>query len=479
MFGVAFVVALQHVRTGRLGFAARVRAGLSVGASDRRAWLTVFLLCLPIYLLTAHYSDVSDDTKSAVLPAWQFVHHGNLWVEHMRPRPYWSVLSGDHFASNRMIGLQVVNIPMVALLYWMGPSVVPGALTAAAITAGTVAFMFLVFRRLAAPWLAYAATGVLAFGTSLWSVASTEVFPHTVDAFCLALVMYALVRERHLLAGMAFALAIPSRPHVAVIALMVGVGLAWSSRSWRWLLAIGIPAAASLALTVEANNLLFGQFSIAGGYAPYVENNLTSTSDGAAHMLLINIAGFLVSPKRGLFVFLPLAVVLLPGVRLAWSRSDAWIRVMALGGVAYSLVQLRVNRFDGGNRFYGYRLATELVICMAPLALVAARSWALEVPLRVRLMRSAAAASVGLQAIGVFGFTLAYTTASDPWRGSGILDGLAKRPVPTFVLLLATLAVSAWLLQKSPSGLPRLRRAVRSASSTWSRGTSTQPVSQT
>jgi hypothetical protein len=435
--------------------AERFRRSVAAGASDRRAWLAVFLGCLPVYVLTAHYGHASVDTQSSVLPAWQLVHHGNVWVEHLHPRPYWSVPAGDHLASNRMPGTQLVNVPFVALFFWLGPSIVPSALTAAVLTAATVGVLFLVFRHLTDTRRALLSTAVMALGTSLWTIASAEVWAHTVDALCLALAMYALSRRRPMWAGVALAVAITARPHVAVIALVVGVGLAWVGRSLRPMFAIGIPSTIGLAAVLGWNHLLFSGTSIAGGYDSYASTNLTDTSGSNANFLLSNIVGFLFSPQRGLFVFLPLAAVLLLGMCAAWRDAAPWIRLMAVGGVAYSLVQLKLNGFGGGDAFYGYRLATELVVCAAPLAVVACRTWVVQRSWRTRLVGASAVTSVGLQAVGAFAFDLPHSSsAAAPWRSSPILDALVARPTPALLLLIATLAACWWLLLRRPTSSP-------------------------
>ena len=438
------------------------RASLESAASDRRAWLAVFVAVLPVYLLTAHYAAVSVDTASAVAPAWQLVHHGNVWVEHMHPRPYWSVPAGSHMASNRMPGVELVNVPFVALLYWLGPSQVPGALTAAVLTAATVGFLFLLFRRLTTPRLALVATAFMAFGTSLWTIASAEIWTHTVDALCLAVAMYAVSRQRFVWAGVAFAVAITARPHVALIALVVGAGMAWSRRSLRVLLAIGVPATVGLTALLTWNHLIFSTTSVSGGYAPYAESHLTQTSAGSLHFVAVNVLGFLVSPQRGLVMFLPLAALLVLGARAAWREAPSWVRAFAAGGVAYTLLQLKINDFGGGDAFYGYRLATELVVAAAPLAVVACRSWVQLRGWRLRQARALAAVSVGLQAVGAFAFVIPRSSASAPWRASPIVDALAARPAVALLLLLLTFGSAAWLLQPEPTGLRALQRRLAS-----------------
>ena len=40
---------------------------------------------------------------------------------------------------------------------------------------------------------------------------------------------------------------------------------------------------------------------------------------------------------------------------------------MAFAGVIFGLAQVGVNVFHGGDGFYGYRLALETLVCVAPL----------------------------------------------------------------------------------------------------------------
>lgn len=452
---------MPRVLNGRLvgwrdRLAGFVRAGLSANASDGHAWLMVFLGCLPVYLLTAHYLWVSVDTQSSVLPAWQLVHHGNVWVEHLHPRPYWSVVAGHHLVSNRMPGTILVNVPMVALLYGLGPSFVPAALTAALLTACAAGLMFLAFRRLVSGHLALVATLMMAFGTSLWTVASAEVWPHTVDTFCLAVAMYALSRERLLMAGFALGAAITARPQVAVVALVVGLGLAGIKRSWRPVLAVGLPATAGLVFVLGWNRMLYGHASISGGYPSYASDNLTSTSASGLHMMLTNVVGTLVSPQRGLLLFLPLSALLVWGVRAGWRRSPAWSRVLAAGGLAYAAVQMKINGFGGGDAFYGYRLMTELVVCASPLAVMTTVAWVSQRDWRVRVARGLAVLCVGVQAIGAVAFSIPDSSRSDPWHWSPILDAFAHRPQVTLLIALATAEIAVWLaLQARPTSPER------------------------
>jgi hypothetical protein len=339
---------------------------------------------------------------------------------------------------------------------------IPGAITAASMTAATVGLLFLVFRRLVSLRSALLSTGLMAFGTSLWTVAAAEVWPHTVDAFCLALTAYALSRRRWWIAGLALGLGVVARPHIAVIALVVGLGLGWSMRSMRPVFGVGLPASAGLVFVELWNSSIYGTASVSGGYAGYVQANLTQTGGSSIGFIATNVAGFLVSPQRGLFLFLPLGVLLLFGSRTAWRCAEPWMRTLAAGGVAYTLVQLKINRFDGGDAFFGTRLSTELVVCLAPLAVIWLRTWVLGHNLRTRMTRALAALSVTIQAIGALAFSLPYGSASNPWHASPIWDAATARPLTTIALTWCGLVAAVWLFQREPVGFETISRHMRS-----------------
>ena len=80
----------------------------------------------------------------------------------------------------------------------------------------------------------------------------------------------------------------------------------------------------------------------------------------------MNHLGFWVSPDRGLFVWTPVVLLLLPALVRSWRSLPDWSRALAMGGLAYTLVQLTFNRFSGGDIFYGYRLGLELLAAVTP-----------------------------------------------------------------------------------------------------------------
>lgn len=441
----------------------------STGAApDRRAWLTVFSVVLPIFLLTAHWAMVSVDTSSAFIPAWQLVHHGNLWVEGLRHPPYWSIHSGHHLVSNRTPGVILVNVPAYLLFYFLGPVALGGAITAAVLTAATVATLYLVTRRFASADVALATALIAALGTSLWSIASAEIWTHTVDAFCLAFAMLLLTRHRYLAAGVVIGAGSMARPHLIVVAAVLGLYLAWHHRSLRPVIAVGAGSVPGFASLLVLNREIFGHWTLSG-YGSYVTQSLTTAGgapapgsglSAAAGHYAANVTGFLVSPLCGLLLYLPIALLLIAGFRPAWRAAPGWCRGMFFGGVAYTLVQLKINSYVGGAAFYGYRLATELVVCACPLAVFAYKEWAARRTWRVVGVKALAVASVVIQAVGVTCYDIAKSAPVKPWP-SDFVAAYGHRPLVATVIVIGGIAAAwLWITRQAPgsdAGAPRLK----------------------
>lgn len=64
-------------------------------------------------------------------------------------------------------------------------------------------------------------------------------------------------------------------------------------------------------------------------------------------------------------------IFLLAGAREAWRSTPDWSRGSLLGGIAYLLVQLKLNGFSGGTNFYGYRLPLGTITLALPFLVLA------------------------------------------------------------------------------------------------------------
>lgn len=419
---------------------------------DRWLWLLVATPVGVIYLLCAHWSVVSTDATAAAWPAWSLVHHGTLHLDAIPELPAnpWFVSANGHVVSSRMPGVVLVSAPLQAMLAWTTFSAVTVAtITAVLLTAAAVATMAVLMRHLASACAAIVAAAVLAFGTSLWTIAGAELWTHGPDALCLSAALLALHRRRHRWASIFLAYSVLTRPHLALVVLVIGVTLAVQSRQWRQLAIFGVPAAAALALVALYNQYLFGRPSIAGGTYAYASDNALGGSTGgvgssALHEWLVNTAGLLASPLRGLFFYAPIVILCGFGLRAAWKVAPSWCKGTALGGLAYLLLQARINTFAGGGSFYGSRLTIEPLVLWTPLLFLAAlQLWS-------RGHRLVLLVGCWLSvSVGVIGATLGHLVTIrlnvSPWTTWGpttVIDGAGS----TSVLILAVLLLALPLM---------------------------------
>lgn len=333
--------------------------------------LLVFASCLALYLPTVSTLFVNTDPAANSLAAWHLAHTGQPWMDGLDLReagkvPHYGPGRDGHMVTTRTPGQIWAAAP-----FYLGSSAdqadwsfVRGGMAAAVLTAGAVALLFLGLRTRVTTGMALGGTAVFAFTTPVWSVSANALWTHPITLLGLGGAVWALSRERWWLVGVWLGVAMTGRIHVAIIAAIVGLGVAWSRRSPAIAIRIGVPTTLSLGVLSLWSYYVFGTWDPRGAYTGHT---LTGIVPGVSEGYLANVAGFLVSPDRGLFVWTPLLLLLLPAVCRGWKAAPDWSRWLAVGGVGYSIAQVGTNVFHGGDAFYGYRLALELLVSVTPL----------------------------------------------------------------------------------------------------------------
>lgn len=267
-----------------------------------------------------------------------------------------------------------VNNPDAAPLMLPMPSDRPAAVAASVSVAAAMGFLALAV-------ISAGGSGPLAIGsglvgglaTPMWTVAASALWQHGPGAFWIALGIFLASRERYVWSGLALAGAVMTRPHLAAVALGIGVYVAWKERRLRPMLAVGSGSALGLAGLIAFNWWLWGHPSISGGYAPTFAENLISFD---AMWLGANTLGALTDPRVGILVVSPFLLALILRLPQAWKDAPPWARGAALGGVLYLLIQLKANRYSGGGGFVGYRYPLEALVAAGPLLSLAYPHWA-------------------------------------------------------------------------------------------------------
>ena len=330
--------------------------------------VATFLIFLALYGSTANWSvsEQNVDTIAATLPAWHLLTAGNLDLSEYHGLNPWFIETPTGVWTNRPPGLIGVALLAHAIFapFDAGYHGYPGTLASVAMTAAAVAIVAgLVRRRVGnrAAWLTAIALGA---GSAAWPQASSELVPHGIDMFILALVMLALEKDRLISAGILLGLAVLVRPPLAIVALVCGVGLAYQRRDRGPLIQVGGPAAVGFGLLVLYNRLMFGAFSISGGYETILE---TSAEYRTPSGYLRNLTGTFFDPTNGLFLWSSwILVATIATLMLRPSRKGDWPMIAALAGLSYLLIHTALNRYWGGVAF-SYRYPLEPLVLATPL----------------------------------------------------------------------------------------------------------------
>lgn len=211
--------------------------------------------------------------------------------------------------------------------------------------------------------------------TGAWSITSNMSWTHGPAVLAVSLGMFASARRRWLLAGLAFGAGILTRPHVAVVALAVGMVVAWSRRSWRPMVLVGAGSGLGLALLLGYNRYIWQSWTISGGMGEGFQSNLMSPN---LFDWLGNVALGLAALDHGLLPWAPFLLVLLPAAWRRRAEMPDWALAGAVGGGAYLLLQWKANHYAGGSGFHAYRYPLEALAAFAPVLVVALKDPVLE-----------------------------------------------------------------------------------------------------
>lgn len=276
------------------------------------------------------------------------------------------------------------------------PALWPATASAVLATAGACGLLTLVFARLGgSPHRAIAAGLVAGLATAAWSVASDASWTHGPAMLLVACTLWAAQGSRWALAGLSTAGAILVRPHLGVIAAVIGLGLLLRARDVKSFLVVGMTSSLGLGALLAYNAWLFDRLSVSGGYGSDFESRFSSAS---LSWFLGNVIGGFLDPSHGLLTWAPFLVVLGAGTVLT-DRRPGWVNWSALGGLVYLVLQWRANRFSGGDGHFGYRYPLEAMTAAAPALYLGYEDWVRGQPTRERFLRIGVAIAVALQAI--------------------------------------------------------------------------------
>lgn len=396
------------------------RPGLAAPGSERRSgrlvvFLAAFLPLLAVYVATARTDlPYHIDAATNVFTAWTIGTTGSpilhdyaelaepehkgvfAWVVPSERGPVSQYPPGTALLAAPVyaiwsdatpVSLSAENAPADTRVTVPIPSLWPAAIVAALTTAAALGFVALTVLEASGSRLMAVTTALIGgFGTSAWTVAGHQLWQHGPNMLWVALGVYLAARNRWGWAGAAFGALAVTRAPVLLVGVTLGVMLI-VRRDFRLatrLLAGSVPGVVAL---LVYNWWLFGRLSVAGGYGEHFARQAIEPDLGS---YLGNIGTAFLDPNHGVFVWSPLVALVLVTTTTIVQRLPRWALASALGGLAYLLVQLKLNRSSGGSGFSYYRYPLESLAAAAPLLGAAGRQlWGLGLLPRIGFITTA------------------------------------------------------------------------------------------
>jgi hypothetical protein len=328
--------------------------------------LAAFAIPLGVYLLGFRYVG-SGDTQPAELLPITLLREGNFDFDEFVPPggalPYWFHRVGGHVVSSYPILPGLLNLPAFAVADAAGLDIHRererlSLVTASLVCSLSVLFLFQILQRFCSSRrVALGFALVYAFGTCVWSVASRALWQHGPSLLFLTAALLLLLGEGRASVGWSgffLALAIVNRPTNVALAAPLALFVLLRRRD-------ALPLFASLSALPLLLHAAYASACLASPFSTGYWNAFPQVAHFRGNPVL-GLAGLLVSPSRGLFVFSPIFLFALPGVMIALRGSGRWPTApfLAWGTVLYLLLYSRWSTWWAGHTF-GYRYLIELL----------------------------------------------------------------------------------------------------------------------
>jgi hypothetical protein len=346
----------------------------AVADSRRRRYAVVaglIVVAFGLYALTISRTIWTTDVFGANWTSWHIANTGSPWIDdatlpwvgHRSDRLLAIVQAHNgHTAFGRFPGVVLATLPAYLVFGTATMSTVPGSLTAALLTAIGLALMFSGLRRHLTDAQALLVTVALGFATPVWTVSANLMWPQTITFLGIAGMAWASASDRWWWAGAFGGLALWGRVHASIIVAVLGLGVAVHRRDLRPLLRVAITSTAALLASSWWIHWMYGTWNPLGAYDG---GRLRSNAD-EYRFSIVNQLGTWVAPDRGILVWTPVVLLLLPALVRSWRTLPDWSRSLLLGGLVYTVVGSALDTFTAGEGFYGYRYGLEMLACATP-----------------------------------------------------------------------------------------------------------------
>jgi hypothetical protein len=339
---------------------------------------------LIVYLANGSIQTIGDTLPARYLPL-SLLREGNFDLDefdflHAEGISYFLSHVRGHYVSNYPVGAPLLALPVYVPSALGHVTATSGfvaqieKLAAALIVALSVALVFLVACRLSSRSWAIVVAAVYALGSSSLSTSSQGLWQHGPSQLAITASLYCLARGRHepswvALAGLPMAFSVICRPTNVLFVLPLGLyALIYHPRSFPGVIASGLPP---IAFHFWYTWAYFGD--------PFRTQFSPADPGHWSTPLLVGLAGTLLSPARGLFVYSPVFILSLLGAVQAWRRGgDTLLRAVSLGAILNIALYSRWIMWWGGYS-YGPRMLADLspilALLLCPLQRWFVRPW--------------------------------------------------------------------------------------------------------
>lgn len=386
--------------------------------------ITILFLVLVAFYGGTRQLRISKDAHLNSLQTRALVLHGDIDLSRYGPQEGFAVRHGGDRYSIYGVGVSLLAAPLYAVGVRAGAS--ESLLHAAAtipFAAGAVVVLYLLLLRLFGPRVATAGALTFAFGTSMWTLATTAFWMHAQVAFLVTVglsAMFSPHRRAPALTGFAFGMAAFVRPPLAIVGL---TGLSFyaahaivSKRPFREglravVLYLGGGALPALAVFAQ-NRWIWGSW-LRSGY--------TFADVGFHGDLAQGLWGELFGWWRGLSVYSPVFLVAVAGWIVALGgREFLESRFTFLGGACLTSILFygTWETWWGGEHQFGYRYLLDVVPLLVLLSAYAVVS-----------VRKLAYLALPLAAVSIATFAFGSLPDAFWWDGNNFPTRFSDAPV--------------------------------------------------
>jgi hypothetical protein len=446
-----------------------------ITGSRRDLAIFSFLLLVLLVIYNSNFRTIGTDDSfpARFLPFSLLLDHSFYLDQWILPRiksgmgvngAYYAAMSHGHWMSAYPIITPLVVTPLYVLpALWLSrqsPPLYPNSPTFLAVISYTMekfsasliaalsgAVLFLALRKITSRNVSLVVALIYGLASNTWTISSQALWRHGLTELCFAFLLWALFSvpgspRAPFWAGLASAVATANKPLEAI--LIVPFLIYFGRRGWKNVLQFLAPLAV-LGSLVFAYNLYFFSRFLGAVTSPTLLGTAGSAQLSYLDRFVAGVPGSLISPSRGLLVYMPwTAFAFWGGARLWKEETFGWSRLLIVSLVAVFVINVVGTNGWWAGWCFGPRYLTDLLPFLAWFLVPVWTSIRARPVLRV-VFAATVAFALWVQVVGAFYYPEGYWDASPvnvdvkpervwDWSDSQVLRSWRAHPASPFLL---------------------------------------------